>query len=269
MKRIVTASALAALTLFGAACEKEAPPPPKTDLAQEMGAKKEVEELKALWRAGKTAEALSRFEVADKKYGHTKTFAAAKAELKMSPGERDALERAEATAKALVQLENRVLAFRKETGSWPAPGQVSAPKDGWNHDTYWVAGDANSSYDLLIVSAGADGAPGSGDELIIVWTEEDIGGYKDKQSGKLVGKTKKSRKPVGGANGKEVAEGKSTEVMTIEELTAIDKEAGFAPEQSVDVATLKAMGESHAQAAQPSGDDAMVLSITELEQSLK
>ncbi len=269
MNRYATVALLAATLLLGAgACEKEAPPP-ATDLAMEMGAKKEVEELKALWRAGKSAEALARFAVADKKYGHTKIFAAAKEELKMSPGERDAMERASMTGKALVKLQNLVLSFRRETGSWPAPGQVLRPADGWNHETYWVPGDANSSYDLLIVSPGADGKPGSGDELIIVWTEEDIGGYKDKRTGKMVGKTKKSRKPVGGEKGNDVAEGKTTEVMTIEQLTSMDKEAGFSAEQTVDLGALKSMGDAHAAAGQPRGDDAMVLSISELEQSLK
>lgn len=262
-KRFPVAVALALALFMGSACEEKAPEK-QSDLAQEMAARQEIKAIKTLLVNDKMADARSRFDIAKARFGHTALWKQENGDNMLAEGGKlSETEKASASGAALIKLQNLVIGFRKETGTWPAPGQIRRPADAWNNDTYWVVGTPNDSYDLLLVSSGPDGKPGSGDELIVVWTEEDIGGYKDKQTGAIVGKRNKTRNPVGGKTGREVKEGKASQVMSIDDLSKIDDAAGFPPEQSVDLDELQASGRAHEQVSQPREGE-MVLSIDEI-----
>jgi len=259
MKKTVFLTLFAlSLSVFFGACSDSGK---KSDLAQELAAKQLVLEVKLLVKQGKIEEAGKAMARLEKEFGHTKTYTEEKVGL-MRQGIAPQDQRFSITGKRLVELENALLSFRAESGEWPAPGQIHKPLDGWNNETYWIPGTPRTSYDLLVVSAGPDGKPGSGDELMIVWAEEDLGGYKDKKTGKMVGKTKKTRKKKKRKKKKE-----APRVMTLDELRASEKAAGTPLEDIVSLEQLAAIGEKSKKAGQPRKGE-MVMSLDEIREKL-
>ncbi|MGK7346377.1 MAG: hypothetical protein ACNS63_11290 [Candidatus Nitrospinota bacterium M3_3B_026] len=246
-----------AVSLLLAACSGGEP---KTDLPQEMAAQQAVADIKLLVKRGKMDEAQKAMAQLEKKYGHTKTYSENKADL-LREGLASENQDIVLTGKRLIELENSLIAFYRESGEWPAPGQIYKPLDAWGNETYWIIGTERTNYDLVVVSSGADGKPGSGDELMVVWAEEDLSGYKDKRTGKMVGKTRKSKKKKQKKTGAE-------QVMTLGELNALEKESGTRPEELLSLDELAAMGEKSRKAGQPRKNE-MVLSLDEIRSNLK
>lgn len=233
---------------------------PKTDLPQEMAARQAVADIKTLVKRGKMDEAQKAVAELKEKYGHTKTYAENRADL-LREGLSAENQEIALTGKRLIELENSLVALYRETGEWPAPGRIYKPLDAWGNQTYWITGTARTNYDLVVVSSGPDGEPGSGDELMVVWAEEDLGGYKDKRTGQMVGKTEKSKK-------KKRKKAGAGRVMTLGELNALEKEAGTRPEELLSLDELAEMGEKSRKAGQPRKNE-MVLSLDEIKSNLK
>jgi len=110
------AIALLLFVLFPAACAEEK----KTDLALEMGAQRVVKEIELLVKQGKTEQANAQLAELEQKYGHTKTYEESKPRL-INKGLSTASPEIALTSKGLIELENTVLSFRKQTGVWPEP----------------------------------------------------------------------------------------------------------------------------------------------------
>ncbi|VAX19732.1 hypothetical protein MNBD_NITROSPINAE02-62 [hydrothermal vent metagenome] len=235
----------------------------KTDLAQELAAKQMVAEVKLLIKQGKPKKAALLAMKLEKKYGHTKIFTEAKAQfLRKGVSAKD--QTLALTSTRLIELENALLAFRRETGDWPAPGQIFKPLDAWNNELYWVIGEPENSYDILVVSPGPDGQPGSGDEIMVVWTEEDIGGYKDKKSGKIVGKRKKSGKQKD-ASAKKKKKRSAPEVVTLDDLLKEERAHGVPNDKMMSLGQLNRAADRSKSAGQPKKGE-IVLSLDEIKE---
>ncbi len=232
-----------------------------TDLPTEMAAQKAIKEVILLYKQGKTDEALKRMDLINSKYGHTASYAESKAKF-MHMGLAGSVDDAgfSLTAISLIKLQNAVIAFRRQTGKWPAPGQIKKPLDAWGRECYWVVGNAKQSFDILIVSGGPDMIPGTGDEVIVVWTQDDVGGYTDKTTGKKIGKVKKKRRPV---KGKEVNEGHASQAMSVADMMKQDKEAGYEEHETISLNSLESIGNQSLKAGQPRSGE-MVLTLDEI-----
>ncbi len=235
----------------------------KTDIAQELAAKKMVAEVKLLIKQGKSKKAALLALKLEDKYGHTKIFAEAKAQF-MRKGVSGKDQNIVLTSTRLIELENALLAFRRETGDWPTPGQIFKPLDAWNNELYWIVGEPENSYDMLVVSGGADGSPGTGDEIMVVWTEEDIGGYKDKKSGKIVGKRKKSKKKKDAA-AKRKKKKNAPKVMTLDDLRKEERAHGVPDDKMISLDQLNAAADRSKRGGQPKKGE-MVLSLDEIKE---
>lgn len=235
----------------------------KTDIAQELAAKKMVAEIKLLIKQGKTKKAIKAALALEEKYGHTKIYAAEKSQfLRKGISAQD--QTVALTSTRIIELENALLSFRRETGDWPDPGQIYKPLDAWNNELYWIVGEPENSYDILVVSAGPDGQHGSGDELMVVWTEEDIGGYKDKQTGKVVGKKKKSKKKKD-AKAKKKKKKRSPKVISLNDLIKDEKANGTPSDKMMSLDQLNSAADRSRKAGQPKQGE-MVLSLDEIKE---
>lgn len=264
MKRLLMTVMVAAI--MAAACSGEK----KSDLAQEMAARQMAKEINLLLQNGKPIEANEKLMELEKKFGHTKTYAEAKSAF-LSAGLSTQSPKVALTGKKLIELENTVVGFRKSTGRWPAPGEVKKPVDAWHNETYFLLGKPHNSYDLLLVSAGADGKPGSGDELIVVWLEKGTekakrlqakqqGDKKEKQTTGVKVEKKASGAPSLAGNVK-----KKAAVITLDELRKMETAAGVPETEIMSLEQLSAAGEASRKAGQPSSEEA-VLSLEEIKQ---
>lgn len=234
-----------------------------TDLPKEMAAKTQISQIKVLMSQNKVKEAKKLMLETKFLYGQTKTYAEAVGELATMGLSGDiATQNTSLAAKALIDLQNQLLAYFRSNGRWPGTGEVKRPVDPWGNEPYWIVGTPKVSYDLLIVSPGPDGIDGTGDEPMIVWTQEDVGGYKDKKTGKLVGKQKKDRKVL---KSKEVNKGHTSEVMTLADLKKMDKKAGYKDNETANVDLLKNMAP---QKSKNKDDGEVTMSIEELSKTL-
>lgn len=256
MRKIATLLIVIAAVSLGCSSEEK-----KSDLPQEMAAKKLIMEIKLLMKQNNNEEAAKQMARLEKEFGHTRTYEEEKAGLYrqgLSPENQDI----SLTGKRLVEMENALIAFRNETGEWPAPGQIHKPLDAWGNEVYWILGSVRTTYDIVVVSAGPDGKPGSGDELMLVWAEEDLGGYKDKRTGKMVGKTRKTKK-----SEKAEAKADKQKVVTLEELKESELSAGTKPEDIVSLEDLAQVGERSRKAGQPRKGE-MVMSLDEIRDNM-
>ncbi len=234
-----------------------------SDLPKEMAAKTNISQIKLLMGQKKIKEAKKLMIETKLLYGHTKTFTEAEGTLATMGLSGDiATQNTSLAAKALIDLQNQLLTYFRSNGRWPGTGEVKRPVDPWGNEPYWIVGTPKVSYDLLIVSSGPDGVEGSGDEPMIVWTQEDVGGYKDKKTGKLVGKQKKDRKAL---KPKKVTKGHTSEVMTLDDLKKMDKEAGYKDSETADIDLLKNMAPEK---SRNSNDGEVTMSIEELSKQL-
>jgi len=235
--------------LMLAGCEDKKP---KSDLAQEMGAQKMIYEIDNLTSQGDYDGARAILKDLQARFGHTQTFINQKRRLENIGVSNDSPDQS-LTAARLIELENIVLAFRAENGRWPDPGEVKRPLDAWNNETYWMEGGLQNSYDLLLMSAGADGQPGSGDELMIVYVDDHEGATRRNVANDAnLGAAAQSRARSGGESG-------GSRLMSVEQLRALEGGKAHAEEKTVTLDELKA-------AAQPSGQagDEKVVTLDEL-----
>ncbi len=251
MKKIFTAFVMLSMFCFSGCSGDDN----KTDLPQELAAKKMLDKISILAKQNRLAEANEIAITFEKKFGHTKIYAEAKVGL-MQKGVYGKDYKNAVTGQAIIEIENRVLKFFKDMGRWPRPSEIKATVDAWGRALYWVAGDETKNYDMLFISSGPDGIRGTGDELIIVWSEEDLGGYKDKRTGKMVGQTHKAKK------GKTTAGGGTPAVITLDELAKQELAAGV-PEDSV--TTLEALRKND---PMHRGDGEVIMSLGEIKEKL-
>ncbi len=256
------------LTLTFTGCSEEK----KTDLAMEMGAQKAIHEIDILINQGKVDEATAKLKELETNYGHTKNYAQAKGRL-LNAGLSTQSPETVFTSKSLIELENTVLAFYKQAKKWPDPGQVRKPLDAWDNETYWIIGGKKSSYDAIFVSAGPDGVPGSGDEVIIVYvipgSAKDTAKEKRKraQEGKDVTADVKSAQGKTGVNIKAKKAARKIKVMTLEDLKSLEKSAGTPPEDMISLKDLASAAETSRKAGQPKQGET-IMSLEELKEKL-
>jgi len=232
----------------------------KTDLPQELAAKKMLDEISILAKQNRLAEANEIAVTFKEKFGHTKVYAESKVGL-MQKGVYGKEYKNAITGQAIIELENRVLNFFKDIGRWPRPSEVKAVVDAWGRALYWVAGDETKNYDMLFISSGPDGIRGTGDELILVWSEEDLGGYKDKKTGKMVGKTHKTKKGKINSGG---TGNSAPAIITLDELAKQELAAGVPKDR---VTTLDALKVNDA--GNPvHGDGEVIMSLGEIKEKL-
>lgn len=233
---------------------------PKTDLAKEMGARKLLKEAVALVRQNKIKEASAVAKKLETEFAMTKAYQEGKVNLaRMGLSDGDDMGTS-VTATRLVELQNSLLSFKKETGEWPGKGQMKAHVDAWNNDLYWAFGDKKNNYDLLIVSSGLDGVPGTGDELMIVWSEKKMDGRKDKGTGDIVGGDDIVAK-------KGITKGGAPEVMTLDELLTSEMSSGTQKENLLSLQDLSKAAEG-SKSSGVQGDGEMVLSLDEIKDKL-
>jgi len=256
------------LTLTFAGCSEEK----ETDLAMEMGAQKAIHEIDILINQGKIDEATAKLKELETNYGHTKNYAQAKGRL-LNAGISTQSPETVFTSKSLIELENTVLAFYKQAKRWPDPGQVRKPLDAWDNETYWVLGGKNSSYDAIFVSAGPDGIPGSGDEVIVVYvipgSAKDAKKEKRKeaQEGKDTMADTKSTKGKAGVDIKAKKKARTIKVMTLDDLKSMEKSADTPPEDMISLKDLASAGEASKKAGQPRQGET-IMSLEELKEKL-
>lgn len=245
---------LAAFALFTAgACSKEK----TTDLAQEMAAQKEIMEIKLLIKDGKNELADKKLVELKERFGHTKTYAEAKQNLLdavLSTGS----QKLAITGKRLIKLENLVLGYRKETGEWPAPGAIAKPLDAWDNELYWVVAGPGKSYDLLIISSGKDGEPGTGDDLIAVWVAPKLDKKKSKAGRKGKGSESDSKKKL---------KKSASVVMTIEDLMSLESKSGADADMGKTLKQFKKAGKASEKSGQPRQGET-IMSLEEIKTKL-
>jgi len=220
------------------ACQKEK----TTDLAQEMAAQKEIMEIKLLIKEGNDELADKKLVKLEERFGHTKTYIEAKQSLLNAGLTTDSPEIA-LTGKKLFELENLVLDYRKETGEWPAPGMIAKPLDAWDNELYWIVATPDKSYDLLIISSGKDGDPGTEDELIVVWVAPKL---EKKKSSKADPKGKG-----GGSDSKKKLEESEMVVMTLDDLLKMEEKPGAPADRDMTLKQFKTAGNKSKKAGQP------------------
>lgn len=235
MRLILALLAASALFMAGG-CAKEK----TTDLAQEMAAQKEVMKIKTLFEEGKYGLVNKKLIELEKRFGHTQTYAEAKKGL-LGAGFSTESQQVAFTGKRMMELENLMLSYRKETGEWPDPGMIAKPLDAWDNELYWIVAEPGKSYELLIISSGLDGKAGTGDELIVVWIKRS---HKNKQL------KKGEEKGEGTLSKKKLNKSKSV-VMTIDDLLILASESGESADRSMTLKQLQTAGEVSKKAGQP------------------
>ncbi|VAX20009.1 hypothetical protein MNBD_NITROSPINAE01-651 [hydrothermal vent metagenome] len=252
MKVVFTAFVMFSMVCFSGCSDDST----KTDLPQELAAKKMLDEISILVKQNRLPEANEVAVTLEKEFGHTKIYTGARVGL-MQKGVYGKDYKNAITGQAIIELENRVLSFFKDIGRWPRQSEIKAIVDAWGRALYWVAGDETKNYDMLFISSGPDGIRGTGDELIIVWSEQDLGGYKDKVTGKMVGQTRKTKK-------RKMTAGGTPAVITLDELAKQELSAGV-PKDSV--TTLDALRKKE-DANDSRGDGEVVMSLGEIKEKL-
>lgn len=253
MRLILALLAMFALFTAGG-CAKEK----TTDLAQEMAARKMVMEVKLLMKEGRDKQASEKLIELEKRFGHTKSYTEAKQSLYTTGLSVESPEIA-LTGIRLIDLENLILSYKKETGKWPAPGMIAKPLDAWDNELYWIVAAPGKSYDLLIISAGPDFKPGTGDELIVVWVK------RESEKKKKTGPDKKG-KGAGAGSKKKPGEKKSM-VMTLEDLLRLEKESGVPVDRDLTLKQFQKAGEASKKAGQPRRGETL-MSLEEIKTKL-
>lgn len=241
---------LLAAALMLAGCEDKKP---KSDLAQEMGAQKLIYEIDNLTSQGDYDGAREVLKNLQAQFVHTQTFINQKRRLE-SIGVSNESPDQSLTAARLIELENIVLAFRAENGRWPDPGEVKRPLDAWNNETYWMEGGPRNSYDLLVMSAGEDGQPGSGDELMVVYVEDHEHMRRNVGNDTNLGAAAQSRSRSGGGEG-------GSRLMSVEQLRALEGGKAAGEEKTVSLDELKAS----VQPSGPAAGEEQVVTIEDLQ----
>jgi hypothetical protein len=232
MRLILALLALSALIAVGG-CSKGK----SSDLAQEMAVQKEIKEVKALIKQDKNKEASKKLAKIEKRFGHTKSFAKAKQRL-IDAGFTTESEKIAFTGTKMMELENRLVSYKKDTGQWPAPGMIAKPLDAWDNELYWIVATPEKTYDLLIISAGSDGDPGSGDELIVIWIKNKPKSGKGAKGGEGHLSKKKLHKT-------------NVSIMSVDDLVKMANESGEPEDKSAMLKQFQTEGEASKNAGQP------------------
>ncbi len=252
MRQILVLLAVFALFTVGA-CSKEK----TTDLAQEVAAQKEIVEIKLLIKDGKNELADKKLAQLKERFGHTKTYEEARQNL-LSAGLSSGSRKLAVTGKRLIKLENLLLDYRKETGEWPAPGAIAKPLDAWDNELYWIVAGPGKNYDLLIISSGKDGDPGTGDDLIAVWVAPELDKKKSKADRKGKGAESDSKKKL---------EESASVVMTIEDLMNLESEAGAPNDRDMTLKQFKTAGKASKKSGQRRQGET-IMSLEEIKNKL-
>lgn len=238
------------LTLFTAiGCSKEK----SSDLAQEMAAQRAVLAIRLLIKVRNTEKAREGLVKLEERFGHTKTFAKVINELSRMELASSSPETS-LTGVRLIELQKTLLGYRKERGEWPDPGVIAKPLDAWDNELYWIVAEPYKDYDLLIVSAGADGEPGTGDELLVIWVAPEL--------------EEEMKKSKTGHKGKNItSKNKNTVVMTLDDLMTLEEESGSPSDRSMTLKQFKTSGEASKKAGQPRRGET-IMSLEEIKTKL-